>query len=69
MGNDKESDPQMQLACCDALNVQCWQNICSHNAFTVLRSMVPEIRHYVDQSSKQRDHNKQVAAQHPETLS
>lgn len=80
---DKESDPRMQLAYCDELNVQRWQNICSHNgdwllvqitltngkklAFTLPRTMVPEIRDYFDQSSKQLDHNKQVAAQQPET--
>ena len=69
MGDNKESDPRMQLAYCDALNVQRWQNICSQNAFTRPRSMVPEIRNYFDQSSKQLDHNKQVAAQHPRTQS
>lgn len=31
MGDDKKSDPRMQLAYCDALNVQRWRNICSHN--------------------------------------
>ena len=69
MGDDKELGPRMQLAYCDALNVQRWHNICSHNAFTLPTSMVPEIQDYFDQSSRQRDHSKQVAAQRPETLS
>jgi hypothetical protein len=85
VGDNKESDPQMQLAYCDQLNVQRWQNICSHNgdwllvqialtngknlSFTLSRSMVPEIRDYFDQSSKQLEHNKQVSAQHLQTRS
>ena len=54
---------------CDALNVQRWQNICSHDgdwllvqitlangknlAFALPRSMVPEIRDYFDPSREQ----------------
>ena len=33
-------------------------------AFTLPRVMVPEIRDYFDQSSRQLDHNKQVEAGH-----